>query len=272
MKQRVTRNKQRPPGTDKPDGTFRERFHGLLSMAKIALFLSVLTLFCLILFKMTQVFFQPIGEVRYRGNDILSRTDILEQLHIPDNTPFYAIDPYVLTRRLAAIPWVQKAQVRKQFPSILDILIKERLPVAYLRTSRGFYFLDEQGVVLDLKPYPFKKDFIVIEDLTLTDLSPGEKLTNNALQHAFTLIQMLKKSEVLPLEAVSEIIISDPLNIQLTTVSGPFLLKFGVDHFQNKLNNLEQALPEIYKRRNRIQSLDLRYKNKIAASLKTETN
>jgi cell division septal protein FtsQ len=103
----------------------------------------------------------------------------------------------------------------------------------------------------------------VIVDSTAARIKPGDVLPKALLAKPFELITLLKDNPTLPLKAVSEIDISDPLNIQLVTIPNAIRIKLGVSGFADKLVNLQHALPRLNKEKNNLRYIDLRYKHSV---------
>ena len=81
-------------------------------------------------------------------------------------------------------------------------------------------------------------------------------------------MQVLESSEALPLAAVSEIRLTDPLNLTLVTLPEGIRIKLGYSDYEQKLDRLKRALPEIAKRAKRIESIDLRNFQGVALKIR----
>ena len=52
-------------------------------------------------------------------------------------------------RRVLGSPWVEQATLRRVLPSTVEVMIRERLPIAIGRIRGDLYLVDEQGLVID---------------------------------------------------------------------------------------------------------------------------
>jgi cell division protein FtsQ len=52
-------------------------------------------------------------------------------------------------QRLLTSSWVEDAIVRRVLPNTLDVLVRERTPMAIARLGRDLYLVDQYGVVID---------------------------------------------------------------------------------------------------------------------------
>ena len=92
-----------------------------------------------------------VDQVAVSGN-VYTDTDALQEV-VDDieGTPVLLVDTGEAEERLEAIPWVEDARVRTDFPDRVTIEIRERTPVATMQGADGlFRVLDREGRVLDV--------------------------------------------------------------------------------------------------------------------------
>lgn len=89
-------------------------------------------------------------------------------------TPVLLVDTQGAERRLEAIPWVEAARVRTDFPHGATIEIRERQAIAtYQGPDQRFRVLDRQGRVLDvIDLYPIA--YVLLDGPDPVDLEAGE--------------------------------------------------------------------------------------------------
>ena len=89
-------------------------------------------------------------------------------------TPVLLVDTQGVERELEAIPWVDAARVRTDFPHGVTIEIREREAMAtYRGPDLRFRVLDREGRVLDvIENYPLA--YVLLEGPDPVDLEPGE--------------------------------------------------------------------------------------------------
>ena len=71
-----------------------------------------------------------VDQVRVSGNSETSEIDILERLDLDGWTSLVGFDAEAARERIAALPWVKVASVRKIYPDALEVRIEERKPFA----------------------------------------------------------------------------------------------------------------------------------------------
>ena len=213
--------------------------------------------------------FQPIGITQIRGNAVLSSEDLLESLDLESQTSFAGFDPLLHSARVGAMPWIEYGRALRKSPNRIEVIVEERKPVAFFKTRDRVFLIDGERNLLD--PMPSLKPWnlpVIVNGKIRGGLATGDNLVSANLNKTLELIDLLRVSRAMPLDAVSEIVITNPVNIVLVTMPDNVRVHMGLDHFEEKLRNLAVAMPEIAKQLARIKILDLRYRNKIVIAKK----
>jgi cell division protein FtsQ len=95
-----------------------------------------------------------IEAVRVTGNVETSEIDILEKLGLDGWTSLVGFDAEEARLRVAELPWVSEASVRKVYPSTVEIIIAERKAAAIWQNGRELSLVDAEGRVIA----PFRKE------------------------------------------------------------------------------------------------------------------
>ncbi len=212
--------------------------------------------------------FSPPENLTIYGNDILTRETIINNLNIGQDESWSSLDPYILSLRLKEHPWIENVVVHRSIPLGIDVHITERVPIAYLKTKNDLFLLGKDYLVLKTLASTKVWDLPIIVDANLKDIKAGDTLSRTPLSKAFSLIELLKNNMVLPLNAVSEIIITDPFNYQLVTIPKGVRIKLGYRDFEKKLVRLGYAMPKIASWNNNVRYLDLRYSSGVVVKKK----
>lgn len=239
-------------------GGFRQLVKSVITLAAIGLVIYGLV-------HLPGYYSQPInpGKIVIKGNRILTTDEVLSHLRIPKEQSWLDADPFEMSRRLALHPWIEKAAVHRHPDLGLTISVVEITPVSYLQTGDGMFLLSSEGRLLSMMQSGGQWNLPILVDKTLSGLKPGTLIPKHDLAKGFAMIDFLEKNETLPLKNVSEIDITDPLNIQLITIPDAILIKLGSTGFEEKLFNLNLALPRLQKERGNIRYIDLRYERAV---------
>ena len=89
-----------------------------------------------------------IDEVKISGHHETSEIDILERLGLDGWTSTIGFDAEAARERIAALPWVEVAAVRKIYPDTLEVRIEERKPFAIWQHGSELSLIERDGHVI----------------------------------------------------------------------------------------------------------------------------
>lgn len=89
-----------------------------------------------------------IDDVRMAGNRETSDIDILERLSLDGWTSLIGMDADAARARIAELPWVETASVRKIYPDTLEVTVTERDAFAIWQHGRALSLVDAQGKII----------------------------------------------------------------------------------------------------------------------------
>ena len=89
-----------------------------------------------------------IEDVRVSGNDQTSEIDILQLLGLDGTTSLVALDIDAARRKLAGLPWVEYAEVRKIYPRTIEVMLKERQAFGIWQHGSELSLIEKNGSVI----------------------------------------------------------------------------------------------------------------------------
>lgn len=89
-----------------------------------------------------------VDEVKVSGHRETSEIDILERLELDGWTSTIGFDAEAARERIAALPWVESAAVRKIYPDTLEIHVEERKPFAIWQHGSELSVIERSGHVI----------------------------------------------------------------------------------------------------------------------------
>jgi cell division protein FtsQ len=89
-----------------------------------------------------------VDQVRVSGNHETSEIDILDRLELDGWTSLIGFDADKARERIAALPWVASAAVRKVYPDEIEIHIEERKPFAIWQHGHDLSVVERSGNVI----------------------------------------------------------------------------------------------------------------------------
>lgn len=229
-----------------------------------ALFISI-SFVILIVFKALDRFISglsyfEIKEISIKGARQIPEREILNLFGIRLHEGIFASDITRGAQRIKNHPWVEQVCVYRTLPQKLNVVVKERRPIALLLLD-DFYLLDEHGKII--KKAEASSDFMDIPVFTGIDsyyLRNKPKETYDLLSRGIGLLELLKdRKGFVP----SEVFFHSSEGLTLFLSDNPYPIKIGFDDFQEKLLNFEKVRLDLKRRGLSPLYVDLRYKTKI---------
>lgn len=89
-----------------------------------------------------------IEDVRVSGNTHTSEIDILQLLGLDGTSSLMSLDIDAARQRLAELPWVQAAEVRKIYPGTVEIVLREREAYGIWQHGSDLALIEKSGSVI----------------------------------------------------------------------------------------------------------------------------
>jgi len=212
-------------------------------------------------------------DVVVAGNNFVSREEVLGALGLPltgslkAGTNVFRMSLDVRRRGVETLPWVRAASVTRILPHGLLVHITERSPVAYADVGGRVSLVDEDGMLLE-KPDNGVFDFPVLYGLESLP-SLDERRARLALYLEF--MRQLGSEAPRAGWVISEVYLTDAEDLKALLIYGQQTVQvhFGQKDFLPRFQNFLALLPEIQKSNDKLDSVDLRYRNQIVVDPQT---
>lgn len=193
-------------------------------------------------------FFQ-LTSIRIDGGTRTTKEEVLALSGMDVHSNLLALSTTKLRHRIEAHAWIESARIRREWPSRLQITIRERRPVALVSLPDGLYYTDRTREPFAPAAPPEELDFPVITGLG--EPREWQEEQHRALQQALSLIRLAGRSGViLPAQGISEINLSPTGALTLFLVSRPFPIYLGQGtEVALNYNRLVRVLDRLYKER-----------------------
>ncbi len=193
------------------------------------------------------VFFQ-ITAIHIQGCRSTTKDKVLDLSGIDIYSNLLTLDKKKVKENIEAHDWIEHAEIKKDWPSQLEITVRERIPVALAAINGEMFYLDRKGVAFVRIQPPDDMDYPVISGLSEDALAVNE---NRALlQDALSFLRLAAKGEsILPKQNISEIHLTEDGEIILFLVSRPFPIYLGRGNISRKYYRLAKVLYWLYKKK-----------------------
>lgn len=192
-----------------------------------------------------------INKIDVIGSTAVARDKLVEASGIIlYQTSLLALNSSQVEAKLAAVPWVARVEVKKDWPSRIAITIEENAPFALLHSPGAegmqLQYVDAKGVPFASVPLGADVDFPVITGLAeITDPEVREK----ALAEALLFLRKVHGNDPhLPAQSVSELHFTKAGEMVVYHVDYPFPIFFGNGNTKQKYSRLIQVLRALFKK------------------------
>jgi cell division protein FtsQ len=89
-----------------------------------------------------------VDHIEVQGNSRTSAGEIAAAAGVARGDAMVWLDGGAATARIAALPWIRRAHVEREWPGSVTITVTERTPAAWVATAGGAFLVDGTGRVL----------------------------------------------------------------------------------------------------------------------------
>jgi cell division protein FtsQ len=204
-----------------------------------------------------------VQDIRLRGNQHLAKGEVLAILEGLRGEHILAADLEAWRQRLLGSPWIEYAALRRLLPSTVEVVIRERRPLALARLGGTLFLIDVEGLVIDeYGPNYAQLDLPIVDGLTSGPPTNGPTIDPVRAYLASRVIAALGPRPDL-LQHVSQLDVTNPHDAVILLDDDPAFVHVGEDEFLERLQaylDLSQALrarvPEI-------EYADLRFADRV---------
>ena len=210
-----------------------------------------------------------VEKIVVRGNERLSKGEVLALLNGLRGENLMWTDLNVWRARLMASPWVRDAALRRSLPSTVEVVVSERQPIGIGRINGDMYLVDERGVIIDQYGPQYADIDLPIIDGLLAAPSGGGSMTDEGRADLAARVIAAVKSKPAIARRLSQVDVSDLHNASVILSGDSAMIQLGDDQFLARLQSYLDLAPTLRERVADIDSVDLRFDDRIYVKPKT---
>jgi len=194
-------------------------------------------------------FFQ-ITAVKIKGNRMTSKEQISALSRVDIHTNLLTVNVNQVESLLESHPWIARADVVRDWPNRLLIILQEKNPVALLNRETGLFYLDSRGGIIAAVNPSQELDFPVITGLEKFQFnSVTSENIPEPLQDVYALLKLANRNNpILPEQNISEIHLAENGELVLYLLDKPFPIYMGSDgKISTRYKSLVKVLNDLYK-------------------------
>lgn len=200
-----------------------------------------------------------VSTVHVRGASRLQPSRLAEAAGIVAGTSLFAVDPREVRARLEQLPEVRRAEVIRELPNRLEIVVEERRPFTLVHAGR-LHWVDEEGLLLGEERRAVAPEVPMISGLSDEELASMRTAPGPNARAAIALIRALLRSGSSLAAEISEIDVSRADGPVLYTVDG-VEVRLGHDDWDERLARLEGVLAQLGGQD--VSVVDLRFRDQV---------
>lgn len=214
-----------------------------------------------------------IRQIKTGGLEKLSEDKIMGIINLNPDINILTVKLRNISSRLKSHPWIEEADVRREFPPGILIKIKERRPVAIVNRE-GLNYLDDKGTIFAGVIAGDSLDFPIFTGFDLADLKENRAGLGQELRNGLKLLKIIEREKVFSAGNVSEINREKDGGFTIFTSNNALQIKIGNDNFSDKIRRLKHVLSDLksggtYKH---VECINLHYRDRVVVRLKKESS
>lgn len=197
---------------------------------------------------MAQSSFFRLTDVEVRGDEKTTERQIIEAGGIELHSNLLVLPVEGIRRKIERLAWVERAEIRRNWPGTLRIRVWERQPVAVANVAGELYYMDARGTIFVKVSPEEDHDYPVISGLDEESLE--QKEPSRAVSCALQFLRYVRKNDpVLPRQNISEIAIQSDGELVAYLADRPFPIYLGSDNMETRYYRLVKVLYWLYKKK-----------------------
>jgi cell division protein FtsQ len=202
--------------------------------------------------------------VRVVGAARVPVEEILAEADIPLGTNIFRLDPAGVRARLEALPQIRRADVIRELPDRVTIMVEERRPFTLVHAGR-LHWLDDEARLLGEEREAVAPPVPIISGLTEEELESMRSAPGPKAQAAIALVRALLRGGSALAAEISEIDMSRREGPVLYTLDG-IEVRLGTERWDERLARLKGVLAQLATREGgaaAVTAVDLRFRDQV---------
>jgi len=204
-----------------------------------------------------------VHSVRVEGAARVPVEDILAEADIPLGTNILRLDPAGVRARLEALPQIRRAEVIRELPDRVTILVEERRPFTLVHAGR-LHWLDDEARLLGEEREAVAPAVPIISGLSEEELDSMRSAPGPKALAAIALVRALLRGGSSLAAEISEIDMSGREGPVLYTLDG-LEVRIGTEQWDERLARLDGVLAQLASQRGgaAVTAVDLRFRDQV---------
>jgi len=194
-----------------------------------------------------------ITDLIVQGNSMATEQQILEKAGLKRGLNLLTLDLRQVESLIMEHPWVNRATIRRLWPSTVEITVGENKPLALVNIEREgrkqLYYVNRTGALFAPSTPSRDLDFPVLTGESLgSDVRKMQVTSDSLTAMAIEFLNLASQgNQILPSQAVSEVHVSPAKGLVVYLVDHPFPIYMGKEKIRTRFNLLVRVLAQLYR-------------------------
>jgi cell division septal protein FtsQ len=205
-----------------------------------------------------------VRSIQVEGAARVSVEEILAEADVPLGINILRLDPTTVRARLEALPQIRRAEVIRELPDRVTIVVEERRPFTLVHAGR-LHWLDEEARILGEEREAVAPPVPIISGLSDEELDSMRSAPGPKAQAAIALVRALLRGGSALAAEISEIDMSRREGPVLYTLDG-IEVRLGTEKWEERLARLEGVLSQLATQNGgagAVTAVDLRFRDQV---------
>ena len=210
-----------------------------------------------------------VKEVIVSGNFKTAKEDIVHQLGVEPEMLLFDADLQEMQTAVEKLPYVETAQIGRQWPDRLVVSVTEREPVAMINLEK-LYYVDRLGKVFKAVEPGDEVDFPVFTGLSADFLKKNPLRGRELLDLGLKLLFLWEADDVCCQEEVAEINLDDVMGLTVFTRRHVWQIMLGQEQFSSRLRHWQKVVAYLGEESRKVKKFDCRSNDRVVVGYKIE--
>jgi cell division septal protein FtsQ len=211
-----------------------------------------------------------VAAVRVYGAEHVPQTELIQLAQIPGGTSLLRLNVERIGAQIKRHPWIREALVRRVYPNELEVIVYERRPTAVIESGNA-YLIDGEGYLLRQATPAEAANLPRIAATLSPTATPGERLTDPAIQAGLSLLQQAHDSPFFRDTVISRIDRLDAERFLVHTPRGRLIVGHSLAGFDQKSEFFPMLDEALRLRARRAEYVDVSIANQIIVKTTART-
>ncbi len=181
-----------------------------------------------------------VNRVLFEGAQAVSEDAVRTAAGITTEDNIILLDTQAVARRVEALAYVRRCEVKRMYPDEVLLRIVEREPIANIMVSNHVYEIDREQVVLrELPPHSAYTGPLITNLPDILALEPGVQIESEALAAALALWEAFRSTSFFHTLTLSEISAPHANELRMIFNELPYEMRWGRSDFATQAARLD---------------------------------